>query len=126
MKRHLVLYATTCSVVLIGMLAAPPKDETWFAPGKRSTLLAHNAFPAGNQWTDRLDRALNAGTPSMIEIDLIWKKDPKTGQFRSYVSRLESLTGEELDMSRYFFPKVRLTVEKALKAGNRKDWPLIV
>jgi hypothetical protein len=121
-----VFSAITCSVVLLGMLAAPPKDETWFAPGKRTTLLAHNAFPDGNKWTDRLDRALSAGTPSMIEIDLIWKKDSKTGQFRSYVSRPESFTGEELDMNHYFFPKVRPMVEKALKAGNRKDWPLIV
>jgi hypothetical protein len=122
MKRFLAISAVTCSVVLLGMLAAPPKDETWFAPGKRTTLLAHNAFPDGKNWTDRMDRAVAAGSPSMIEIDLIRKKDAKTGQF----GRPETFTGDEADFGQYFFPKVRPIMEKALKDGNRGNWPLIV
>jgi len=126
MHRYLLCSAVACSVVLLGLHAASSKDETWFSPGKRSTLLAHNAFPDGRKWTDRLDRALAAGSPSMIEIDLIWRKDAKTGQFRSFVSRPESFSGEEPDFGHYFFPKVRPIVEKALKDGNRGNWPLIV
>jgi hypothetical protein len=111
---------------LLGLLAAQPKGETWFAPGKRTTMLAHNAFPSDGKWTDRLDRAISAGTPSLIEIDLAWKKNPKTGEFRSFVPFTKNLTGDEPDISHYFFPKVRPMVEKALKSGDRKNWPLIV
>jgi hypothetical protein len=112
--------------LLLGLLAAQPQGGTWFAPGKRTTMLAHNPFPSDGKWTDRLDRALGAGTPSVIEIDLVWRKDPKTGEFRSFVPFSRKLTGDEPDISRYFFPKVRPIVEKALKSGDRRNWPLVV
>ena len=126
MKRfHLILAATT-PVLLFGLLAAQQKGETWFSPAKRTTMLAHNAFPEDGKWSDRLDRALGAGTPSVIEIDLVWKKDPKTGEFRSFVPFARNPTGDEPDLAHYFFPKVRPMVEKALKSGDHQNWPLVV
>ena len=126
MKRNRLMIAATCAVLLVGLLAAQPKGETWFAPGKRTTMLAHNAFPEDGKWADRLDQALGAGTPSVIEIDLAWKKDPKTGEFRSFVPFTKNPTGDEPDITHYFFPKVRPMVEKALKSADRKNWPLVV
>src|SRR5438093_12868079 len=36
----------------------------------RVLLDAHNCYPSGESWTDRIDRALSAGTPLAIEQDL--------------------------------------------------------
>ena len=126
MKRYRLIIAATCPVLVLGLLAAQPKSATWFAPGKRTTMVAHNAFPENGKWADRLDRALGAGAPSVIEIDVTWKQDPKTGEFRSFVPFTKSLTGDEPDVARYFFPKIRPMMEKALKSGDRKSWPLVV
>lgn len=126
MKRSYLILAAQFTVLLIGLLAAPSAKETWFAPGKRTTMLAHNAFPEAGQWADRLDRALAAGTPSMIEIDLTWKKDPKTGEFRSFVPFTRTPTGDEPDIRNSFFTKIRPMAEKALKSGDSRNWPLVV
>ena len=124
-RPSLILAAATLSACIV-LLAAPQSAGTWFSPGKRTTMLAHNAFPAEDKWTDRLDRSLSAGTPSAIELDLIWRKDPKTGAFRSFVAFSNDPKGGEPTLSQYLFEKVRPAMEKALRSGNRADWPLNV
>ena len=49
----------------------------------RVLLDAHNCYPEGKSWTDRIDRALSIGTPLAIEQDLAWYVDHGTGRSRS-------------------------------------------
>ncbi len=35
-------------------------------------VLAHNAYPDDGKYTDRLDRAIAAGAPFVVEEDLVW------------------------------------------------------
>jgi hypothetical protein len=86
---------------------------------------AHNCYPYFGWWKDRIDRALSAGTPLAIEQDLFWYKDPRSGQYRSIVTHGAPSTGSEPGMREYFFERVRPIVEKALRDGNRADWPII-
>lgn len=37
------------------------------APGSRTLMDAHNCYPYFEWWSDRIDRALSAGTPLAIE-----------------------------------------------------------
>jgi len=94
-------------------------------PGSRTLMDAHNCYPYFEWWSDRIDRALSAGTPLAIEQDLAWYTDSKTGKSWSVVTHGEPLTGEEPTMEHYFFDRVRPIVEKALRDGNHGDWPLI-
>ena len=94
-------------------------------PGSRTLMDAHNCYPYFEWWSDRIDRALSAGTPLAIEQDLGWYTNPRTGKSWSVVTHGDPITGEEPTMEQYFFQRVRPIVEKALKDGNRGDWPLI-
>ncbi len=95
------------------------------APGSRTLMDAHNCYPYFEWWSDRIDRALSAGTPLAIEQDLAWYTDPKTGKSWSVVTHGDPLSGHEPTMEHYFFDRVRPIVEKALRDGNHGDWPLI-
>lgn len=95
------------------------------APGSRTMMDAHNCYPYFEWWSDRIDRALSAGTPLAIEQDLGWYTDPRTGQGRSLVTHGDPPTGHEPTMEQYFFTRVRPIVEKALQDDNHGDWPLI-
>src|ERR1035438_654099 len=94
-------------------------------PGSRTVMDAHNCYPYFEWWGDRIDRALSAGTPLAIEQDLGWHTDAKTGRSWSLITHGEGLTGQEPTIEQYFFEKVRPIVEKALREGNRGNWPLI-
>ena len=94
-------------------------------PGSRTVMDAHNCYPYFEWWGDRIDRALSAGTPLAIEQDLAWHTDPKTGRSWSVVTHGEPTYGNEPTMDQYFFERVRPIVEKALRDGNRGNWPLI-
>ena len=94
-------------------------------PGSRTVMDAHNCYPYFEWWSDRIDRALSAGTPLAIEQDLAWHTDPKTGRSWSVVTHGEPTDGDEPTMDKYFFERVRPIVEKALRAGNHGNWPLI-
>jgi len=104
-----------------GSLAAPNAA----APGSRSLMDAHNCYPYFEWWSDRIDRALSAGTPLAIEQDLGWYTDPATGRSWSVVTHGAPYTGQEPTMEHYFFDRVRPIVEKALRERNHGDWPLI-
>ena len=91
----------------------------------RILLDAHNCYPYYEWWFDRIDRALSAGTPLAIEQDLLWAKNPRTEKMASVLSHGSQPTGSEPGMREYFFEHIRPIVEKALREGNRSDWPLI-
>jgi len=94
-------------------------------PGGRVLMDAHNCYPYGEWWADRIHRALSTGTPLAIEQDLAWYTDPRTGRSRSVLSHSPAATGSEPTMKQYFFERVRPVVEEALKNRDSKDWPLI-
>jgi len=93
--------------------------------GSRVVLDALNCYPYGRRWTDRIDRALSAGTPLAIEQDLAWHIDPQTGAGWSVLSHRKNTGGFERTLKYYFFERVRPIVEQALLNPDRRDWPLI-
>jgi hypothetical protein len=95
------------------------------APGSRTLMDAHNCYPYWEWWSDRIDRALSAGTPLAIEQDLAWYTNRVTGKSWSIVTHGEPVTGHEPTMEQYFFARVRPVVEDALQRGNQGGWPLI-
>jgi hypothetical protein len=118
-----------CALTLLASAALCPSFAQ-FAPGQRTLVLAHNMYPEAGKYTDRLDRALAAGTPLAIEIDLTWAPNPKTGQPFSLVGdfperRFNEITGNEPILETQFFDAVRPLVEKALKSNDKRNWPLI-
>ena len=97
-----------------------------FSPGRRTIVLAHNAYPDQGKYTDRLDRAISAGTPFAVEIDLVWAVNPKTGKNASLITHsAKAFTGDEPTLKTFFFDRVRPIVEKALKDNDKKNWPLV-
>src|SRR5262245_50298665 len=102
---------------------ARPTDTS--RPGKRILMDAHNCYPYGAWWSDRIEQALSTGTPLAIEQDLAWYTDSRTGRSWSVLSHGAPATGSEPAMKEYFFERIRPIVERALKEGNRNDWPLI-
>ena len=122
MRHTLCLLLAACgSLSLISQVA--PRDV--FLPGRRSVMDAHNCYPYFEWWSDRIDRALSAGTPLAIEQDPYWYTDPKTGKSLSVVAHGAPVTGHEPTMEHYFFDRVRPIVEQALREGNHGNWPLI-
>jgi hypothetical protein len=111
--------------LVVSFLLVGARGQKVPAPGSRTMMDAHNCYPYFEWWSDRIDRALSAGTPLAIEQDLAWYTDEKTGRSWSVVTHGEPLSGEEPTMEHYFFDRVRPVVEKALREGNRGDWPLI-
>ena len=95
------------------------------APGRRTVMDAHNCYPYFEWWSDRIDRALSAGTPLAIEQDLAWYTDPKTGRSWSIVTHGPPFSPESPTMEHYFFDRVRPIVEEAMKNPDHSKWPLI-
>jgi hypothetical protein len=91
-----------------------------FEPGARTLMLAHNAYPDEGKYADRLDRTISAGVPFVVEEDLIWV-DGKS----LLIHNAKAASPDSPTLESYFFPKVRPIMEKALKEGNKGNWPLI-
>jgi len=92
----------------------------------RVTLHAHNCFPEGDRWTDRLDRALGTHVlPIAIEQDVVWYVDPATGKGRSVLAHGGEPNGTEPTLDDYFFARVRPIVERALAENRRETWPVV-
>ena len=100
-------------------------QQTAIRPGTRTLMDAHNCYPYGDWWSDRIQRALSAGTPLAIEQDLSWYTDAHTGKSWSVVAHAQPLTGHEPTLQSYFFERVRPIVERALRDNHRAEWPLI-
>src|SRR5262245_12444274 len=124
MKRACWFFALLISLSRIGA-SQQPQTTTAFRPGGRVLLDAHNCYPYGEWWSDRIDRALSTGTPLAVEQDLAWYKDPRTGREWSVLSHSPTATGSEPTLREYFFERIRPIVESALKEGDHRNWPLI-
>jgi hypothetical protein len=117
---------STCGLLLIGLICGSSSSaQQTPAPGSRTLMEAHNCYPYWEWWSDRIDRALSAGTPLAIEQDLGWYTDSKSGKSWSVVTHGDPMTGHEPIMEHYFFDRIRPIVEQALKDGNHGNWPLI-
>jgi hypothetical protein len=101
--------------------AAWAQAPTSAQPGARTLMDAHNCYPYGEWWIDRIDHALAGGMPLAIEQDLYWDK----ARSRSVLAHTAPLSGEEPGMETYFFEKIRPLVEAALKNPDHSQWPLI-
>ena len=124
--------ARTVAAALIAILIVltsgrPQAQAVWpGGPGQRVLLDAHNCYPDGGQWGDRLDRALATGVPIAIEQDLVWFRDPRSGVHRSIVSHGEPFTGLEPSLADHFFERIKPIAEQALKENRRERWPVVV
>src|SRR5579859_8181291 len=103
--------AIASAAFLMALLAVELHAQRIPEPGSRTLMDAHNCYPYFEWWSDRIDRALSAGTPLAIEQDLGWYTDAKTGKGRSVVTHGDPITGEEPPMEEYFFARVRPIVE---------------
>ncbi|HVJ09525.1 MAG TPA: hypothetical protein VM554_14195 [Acidisarcina sp.] len=106
-------------------VSLPAQSRNAAHPGARVLMDAHNCYPYFEWWSDRIDRALSAGTPLAIEQDLLWHVDRKSGRGWSVVSHGAPSQGNEPTLESYFFNRVRPVVEKALAHGDSSKWPLI-
>ncbi len=118
MKRLSIISLALAGLLALVALAAGARSP--FTPGVRTLVLAHNAYPDEGKYGDRLDRALSAGLPMAIEQDLVWVNGKSLEIHNEKLAADDSPTLET-----YFFPKVAPIVEKALKEGNKGNWPLI-
>jgi hypothetical protein len=91
-----------------------------FAPDSRSIMLAHNAYPDHGKYTGRLDQALASGHPFAVEEDLAWVDGHSL-----LIDGSKNVSGDDPTLETYFFPKVKPFIEKALKEGNKGNWPII-
>jgi hypothetical protein len=107
-----------CAAATLIALAAGPTNT--YVPGSRTQVLAHNAYPDHGKYADRLDRALAVGLPMAVEEDLAWV-DGKS----LLIHGAKNVAADDPTLESYFFPKVKPIVEKALKDGNKGNWPLI-
>lgn len=96
-----------------------------FLPGERTLFEAHNCYPYHGLWNNRIDKALEAGVPTAIEIDVMWHVSEETQEGQLVVAHNEPLTGKEPTLEHYFFDRTRAIVEEALTSGDKSDWPLL-
>lgn len=113
------------TALFFAVFLCPSLAAQQITPGSRTVMDAHNCYPYYEWWSDRIDRALSAGTPLAIEQDIAGHTDAKTGRSWPVVTHGEPTFGTEPTLEQYFFEKVRPIVEKALRDENHGDWPLI-
>ena len=106
------------SLVLAAAFAS--RSANTYGPGSRIQILSHNAYPDHGKYADRLDRSLAAGLPAVIEQDLAWIDGRSL-----MIHGAKNATADDPTLESYFFPKVQPIVEKALKEGNKGNWPLV-
>jgi len=113
MKKTLIAGGLLVAAVIIAKPGA-------FAPGARTMMLAHNAYPDHGKYADRLDRALSSGQPFVVEQDLAWVDGRSL-----MIHGARNVAAEDPTLESYFFPRVKPAIEKALNQGNQGNWPLI-
>ncbi len=111
---------TALSIVLCIFAGTPAQAQKPVTPGARTIVLAHNAYPDHGKYEDRLDRAIAAGMPFAVEEDLAWINGKSL-----LIHGAKNASADDPTLESYFFPKVRPLMEKALKDGNKGNWPLI-
>jgi len=99
--------------------------EGAFAPGARSLPEAHNCYPYGAFWADRIEHALRQTPPIALEFDMRWHPHPDGAGGRLIVAHDPPPDGFMPPTFRdYGLESLRPHVEAALAAGNQGDWPL--
>jgi hypothetical protein len=91
---------------LVSTVALVAQTKNPLVPGTRTVVLAHNAYPDHGKFSDRLDRAVAAGTPFVVEEDLAWV-DGKS----LLIHGAQNAASDDPTMESYFFPKVRPLME---------------
>lgn len=126
--RRQIAFILRCVPVLIVLNFPHPLlcQKTAIRPGTRTVMDAHNCYPYGDWWADRISRALSTGTPLAIEQDLNWYTNPRTGKSLSVVGHEQAMvTGQDPTLETYFFDRIRPIVERAIQENHRAEWPLI-
>ena len=104
-------------------------DEAPGAPaifGGRSLVDAHNAYPEGGKWRDRISRALAIDqVPVVIEQDIAFAPRNEA-HLQSVVSHEATVSGSEPSLEEHFFDRVRPIMERALAANQKDRWPVVV
>jgi hypothetical protein len=114
MKATIVL---TGLAVAVFMLAKAGNNYT---PGSRILVLAHNAYPDHGKYGDRLDRVISTGRPFVVEQDLAWI-DGKS----LMIHGAKNAGSDDPTLDSYFFPKIKPLMEKAMREGNKGNWPVV-
>ena len=115
-----LLFLLLAAAALLGALAAAAVPAGNFAPGVRTLMLAHNAYPDHGQYADRLDRAISAGAPFVVEEDLAWVNGKSL-----LIHGSKSAAKDDPTLEAYFFPKIRPLIEKALRENKPQTWPVV-
>ena len=119
MKTKALFLIALC-LCMADLTFAANSGKAGFAPGSRIVILAHNAYPDHGKYTDRLDHAIASGAPFVVEEDLAWVNGQSL-----LIHGSKNLAADDPTLETYFFPKVAPLMEKALKEGNKGDWPLV-
>jgi hypothetical protein len=117
-KTQLIALCTGAGVLITAAVAV--RAANTYTPGSRIEILSHNAYPDHGKYGDRLDRAIAAGTPFATEQDLAWI-DGRSLEIHG----AKNAGADDPTLESYFFPKVKPIIEKALKEGNKGNWPLV-
>src|SRR5262245_12845345 len=121
-KKKVSALAVAAALVGAAFIATASSQ---YVPGKRSVMHAHNAFPVHEKFHNRLDRALSGGLPVVIELDTAWFTDV-AGKSTMVLSHGAKLAAQgDPTMEDYVIPRLKPIVEKALKDGNKGNWPLV-
>jgi hypothetical protein len=119
MKHRTIAACSAASILLTAAIAA--KVTGTYTPGSRIQVLSHNAYPDHGKFADRLDRTIAAGVPFAVEEDLAWVDGRSL-----LIHGSRNATKDDPTLESYFIPKIRPIMEKALKDGNKGNWPLII
>ena len=118
MRKRLLALGASAGLLLTIAFAA--KLQSNYAPGSRIQILSHNAYPDHGKFGDRLDRTIATGVPFVVEEDLAWVEGRSL-----LIHGAKNTSADDPTLESYFFPKVKPIMEKALKTGNKGNWPLI-
>lgn len=113
------------SLIAVSALPSLTQSPSPLLLGRRSLLHAHNAYPEGGRWRDRIDRALATGLPLVIEQDIAYAPRNES-HLRTVVSHEAAVKGSEPTLEEYFFDRIRPLMERELASGPRDRWPVLV
>ncbi len=125
-SRFAAFFICVNSLCVQAPRAQAQSSDLDFLNNNRPVLDAHNCYPYDGRWTNRIERALKAGSPVSIEQDLAWYVDPSSGKGRIVVSHSAHPNPGDPALESYFFDRVRPLVEKELASGDHSKWPVII
>jgi len=120
MMKHRLFVSGAFAAILLSVAGIAKVAQT-YTPGSRILILSHNAYPDHGKYADRLDRAIAAGVPFAAEQDLAWI-DGRSLEIHG----AKNVGSDDPTLETYFFPRVKPIMEKALREGNKGNWPLVI